>query len=367
MFAKTIEPLKGVVAMESITKWVEGTLLPVFPEVDLSPLPGKARGKLKLTPEQMLRAIHGSALAAWSLAQAKRFRRPRLPKGPGGRPASYNDASILLLAVVQTVWGKSYEAIIDLVTTQPALAQALGFAQQMISQGQYWERRKQLGVLPFLFFFLALVAQLIRLGVITGTALIVDSSLLSAWRKADPGARWQKYAGKPAIFGYKVHTVLCGQSDLPIFVLLTPAHVHDSQIGWFVILVAALLFQLTVQVVYADAAYFDWRMFKVVHNFLHAHPAIHYNPRRKGKRQLATPFFLEQWQRLVTAPRTAIERHFAWAKRYFGLKRFQCFTLLRVMQFVLLIYIAILAVALSAVRYQRPELRRARSMVIAHL
>ncbi len=353
--------------MESITKWLPRAMLHAVPEVDLAPLPGKTRGKLKLTPEEVLRAIQGPALAAWSLRQARRFQHPRLPKGPGGRPVSYSDASILLLAVIQAVWGKSYEAILDLVATQPTLAQTLGFSQRTISQGQYWERRKQLGVLPFLCFFLALVAQLIRLGVITGTALIVDSSLLSAWRKVDPGARWQKYAGKPAIFGYKVHTVLCGQSDLPIFVLLTPAHVHDSQIGWFVILVAALLFRLTVQVVYADAAYFDWRMFRVVHDLLHAHPAIHYNPRRKGKRQLATPFFLEQWQRLVTAPRTAIERHFAWAKRYFGLKYFQCFTLLRVMQFVLLVYIAILVVALAATRYQRPDLRRARSMVIAHL
>ncbi len=353
--------------MESITNWIPASLMGAVPEVDLSPLPGKTRGKLKLTAEQVIAAIQGPVLADWALAQAKRFQRPRLARGPGGRPPSYSDASILLLAVVQTVWRLSYEAVLDEVATRSALAQALGFGGRTISQGQYWERRRQLGVLPFLFFFLALVVQLIRLGVITGKALLVDSSLLSAWRKADPGARWQKYAGKPFIFGYKVHTVLCGQSDLPVFVFLTPAHVHDSQLGWFVILVAALLFRFSVQVVYADAAYFDWRMFKVVHDILHAHPAIHYNPRRKGKRQLATRFFLEQWQRLVTAPRTAIERHFAWAKRYFGLKYFQCFTLLRVMQFVLLTYIAILAIALAATRYQRPELRRSRSMVIAHL
>lgn len=69
---------------------------------------------------------------------------------------------------------------------------------------------------------------------------------------------------------------------------------------------------------------------------------------------------------MVIGPRTAIERHFAWAKRYFGLDDFQCFTLLRV-QFVLLVYIAILAVALAATRYQRPDIRRSRSMVIAHL
>jgi len=353
--------------MESITKWLQTAILRPFPEVDLAPLFGKPRGKLKLTPEALLEAIQGPALAEWALREARRFQAARLPKGPGGRPSQYRDSSILLMAVVQTLWHKSYEAIIDLVATRPSLAHALGFGERTISQGQYWERRKQLGVLPFLFFFLALVAQLVRLGVITGTGLIVDSSLLSAWRTDDPGARWQKYAGKKAVFGYKVHTVLCAQSDLPVFMLFTPAHPHDSQVGWFVVLMAAWLFRFSVQVVYADAAYFDWRMFKVVHDILHAHPAVHYNPRRKGKRQLATLFFLEQWQRLVTAPRTAIERHFAWAKRYFGLKDFQCFTLLRVMQFALLVYIAILAVALAATRYQRPELRRSRSMVIAHL
>ena len=98
-----------------------------------------------------------------------------------------------------------------------------------------------------------------------------------------------------------------------------------------------------------------------------AHAAIDYNLRKAGKRKLATLDFLEQWQRLVTAPRTAIERHFAWVKRYFGLKYFLCFTLVRVMQYVQLTYIAVLSVALAAERYQRPDLHRRRWMVLAHL
>jgi transposase len=188
--------------------------------------------------------------------------------------------------------------------------------------------------LPFFFFFLGLVAQLIRLGVVTGQELIVDTSLLPAWYKADPDATWQKYAKKAAVFGYKVHTVLCRQADLPVFIMVTPASMHDSQIGWFVILIAAVIFGFRVLVVYADSAYFDWRMFKVVHDFLHAHAAINYNLRRAGKRKFATPFFLRQWKRLVIYPRADIERHFAWIKRYFGLKYYQYFTLLRVCSFV---------------------------------
>jgi transposase len=353
--------------MESIIECLEGAIIKRVPLFDLSPISGKSHGKLKLSPEQLLRVIHGRVLALWALTISQRFTSPRLKRGPGGRPPSYADCSILLMAVVQTVWRKSYEQIIDHVKSNPSLAEALGFSGQSISQGQYWERRMALGVLPFFFFFLGLVAQLIRLGVVTGRELIVDSSLLPAWYGQDPGATWQKYAKKAAVFGYKVHTVLCRQADLPVFILITPAHVHDSQVGWFVILMASVIYGFRVLVVYADSAYFDRRMFKVVHDFLHAHPAINYNLRRAGKRKLATPFFLEQWKRLVIYPRTDIERHFAWMKRYFGLKYFQCFTLLRVTQFVLLTYSAALAVALASERYQRPVFHRSRASVLASL
>ena len=353
--------------MESIIEWLQKAIVKPVPILDLSSIPGKAVGKLKLSPEQLLVVIHAQALAEWALQVTHPFIRPRLKQGPGGRPAIYRDSSILLMAVVQTAWRKSYEQVVDYVRTHPELAHQLGFTRQCISQGQYWERRAALGILPFLFFFIGLVGQLIRLGVISGKALIVDATLLSAWRHADPGAAWQKYAKKAPVFGYKVHTVLCHQSDLPVFFLVTPAQVHDSQVGWLVILISAILYGFQVLVVYADAAYFDWRMFKVVHDILGAHPAVNYNVRRAGKRKLATLFFLEQWWRLVIIPRTAIERHFAWMKRYFGLKYFQCFTLMRVTQFVCLTYIAALAVALAAERYQRSELHISRSMVLANL
>lgn len=276
------------------------------------------------------------------------------------------------MAVVQTLWRKSYRQRVDWIASDESLAHALGFRQQdgqvrTISQGHYWERRMALGLLPFLFFFLGLVAQLIRLGVITGRELIVDSTRLKAWYHHDPGAAWLKYAGQPALFGYKVHTILCRQSQLPLFVLTIPANIHDTVVGWLILLVTALIYHLAVWVVYADAAYFDRRFLRVVSHFLHAHPAVDYNLRRTGKRKLASRFFISQRRRLVLRPRAAIERHFAWLKRYFGLKYFQCFTFLRVSQFVVLTYIAALAIALAAQRYQRPDLIRRRSMVLAHV
>jgi hypothetical protein len=134
-----------------------------------------------------------------------------------------------------------------------------------------------------------------------------------------------------------------------------------------IVLSVSLLFGLRILVVYADDVYFDWCMFKVVNDILCAHPAVNYNVRRSGKRKLATLFFLEQWQQLVINPRTDIELHFTWMKRYFVLTYFQSYTLICVTQFVFLTYIADLAVALATERYQRPELHRSRSMVLVNL
>lgn len=361
--------------MKALIKWIGGCLAAGLPLAasDLAPLPvGKGR-KLWLSPVAFLQAINGLAIASWALRLAARLRRPHLGRGPGGRPPLYSDRSILLMAVVQTGWRLPYADIVDLVATDEALAAALDFTARgpdgrirTISQGQYWQRRAALGILPFVFFFLGLVAQLIRLGVVTGQELIVDSTRLQAWRHADPGAAWSKYVGRAALFGYKVHTVLCHHADLPIFVVVTPANVHDGLVGFLIVLAAVVIYGLRVTVVYADAAYFDGRMLGLIRNWLGATPAVDYNLRRHGKRKLATPFFLRQWRHYVLGPRSAIERHFAWVKRYFGLKYFQCYTFIRVSQFVLLTYIVVVAVALAAQRYQRPDLVRSRTSVLAH-
>ena len=359
--------------MKFIIKRVEPTIIQWLPAVEPTPLPAKKRGRLWLDPGRFLAVIQADLLARWALQVTAGLRGPRLQRGPGGRPPTYCDDTILLMAIVQTAWRLSYADIVDYVAGQPDLARHLGFKPadepgqfQTISQGQYWERRAGLGLLPCLFFFLALVGQLIKLGLITGQELIVDSSLLAAWRHADPGATWQKYAGRSPVFGYKVHTLLCRQADLPVFVIVTPAHVHDSIIGWLLVVVAVLIFDLRVWIVYADAAYFDKRFFGWVYDWLGAHPAVDYNLRRAGKRKLATPFFIGQWRHCVLGPRSAIERHYAWAKRYFGLKYFQCYTFMRVTQFILLTYIVIAAVAVAAGRYQRPDLVRSRGQVLAH-
>ena len=85
-----------------------------WPALPLEPLPEQPGKKLWLTPEAFLQAINGPALAQWALQVASRLHPPRLPAGPGGRPRSYTDLSVLLMAVVQTAWRISYADIVDM-------------------------------------------------------------------------------------------------------------------------------------------------------------------------------------------------------------------------------------------------------------
>jgi hypothetical protein len=106
--------------MKCITFGLQNLLQRIVPQVDLAPLTGKPIGKLRLSPEQLLRAIQAEALAEWALFMTHRLGPPALPRGPASRPQVYNDRSILLMALVQIVWRKSYEQIVDYVATHPA-------------------------------------------------------------------------------------------------------------------------------------------------------------------------------------------------------------------------------------------------------
>lgn len=356
--------------MQFITKWAPKPITWPPPDLDLSQLPARLTGQLGLTPLEFVVAINALAAARWAMAVSHWGRPPALPAPRRGPKPVYHDATILVLALVQTAWQMPYHVLIAYLRQQAELAVALGFPldsqgrPRTISQGQYWERRQALGVLPLLLFMLGLVWQLVKLGVITGRELILDSTLLRAWHHADPGAAWVKYRGRAAVFGYKVHTLLCRATTLPILCVVTPANIRDATLAIPMLLASVLLFGFQVWVVYADAAYFEFAILGFIVRVLGASAAIDYNLRRRGKRFLATLFFLDQWRRLVQGPRQGIERHFAWAKRYFGLKRFQCWTYLRVSQYVLLTYGVILGVAIAAQRYGRPELRRCRAQVL---
>ena len=126
---------------------------------------------------------------------------------------------------------------------------------------------------------------------------------------------------------------------------------------------AIVLFAYPVVIVRADAGYFTYPILNFIRVVLRAGFVIDYNLRRRGKRFLVTLFFLGQW-RFHQKPRGTIERHFAWAKRYFGLEAGRWAGLVAAYQHTALVYSTMLGVALVAHRYQRPDLAGSRTRVL---
>jgi hypothetical protein len=328
---------------------------------------------LWIDPVGFIHLLNGWELAQWAIQTSQRLRFWALPKpGGAGAPERYRAESVLLTSLVAAAWRLSYERITDWLTRYEALAEVLGYDQfdaagqrRTIRLAQYSRRLRALGLLPYFLIFIVLVAALLRLGVIKGWDLIIDSSLLAAWYHRDPGAAWSwPSPGKGRIFGYKVHTILCRWSYLPLFFVVTPANCNDGPLAIPMFTTLVLLYHLRILVVRADAAYFNYHFLGFVRHVLGASVNVDYNLRRQGKRFLADLFFIRQWRDLMS-PRANIERHFAWIKRYFGLKYFRVQGYLAVTQFVFRVYIAVLIVAFIAARCQRPDLATSRLKVLA--
>jgi Transposase DDE domain len=336
------------------------------PELDLSLVVAKISKRLWVEPGQFMELTSARQLAEWA-SQMNDCWSLRLPEPPRRGPKLvYDDPSILVLALVQVAWQWSYEDVVDYFRMHPPAAQLAGFrTERVISVGQYWERRRALGWLPFWLLFVAFVVQLLRLGVISGTDVIMDGTTLELWFQKDAQAGWSyPKAWQGSIWGYKVHTLLCRWSQLPIMFLVSPANRQESVFAIALLKLAVTCFGLSIQIVRADAGYFTTAILAFIRLGLGASAMIDYNLRRQGKRFLATLFFLEQW-RFHSAPRTNIERHFAWAKRYFGLESGRWRGLIAAYQHTALVYATMLAVALIAHRYGRPDLAGSRYRVLA--
>ena len=345
----------------------------LLPDLDISERPdlrGTAQG-LWIEPGALLTLINGWQVAQWAIVLSYWLQPALRPANGPGRKPTYAAATVLLTVIVMRVWRKGYESFTGWLGRNPTLAKSLGYTcydpqgqLQTISSSQLSRRARQLGFWPFLFFFIGLVWQLIRLGAITGRDLIVDASVLKAWYHHDRDAGWSyPTPWRGSIFGYKIHTLVCRQVVLPVFFWITPANAADCR--WAVPLLAAVLvlYGFEIQIVRADAAYFTQKIIGFIYHILRANPFIDYNVRRKN-RQVVTLDFILEWEGLMS-PRSDIERHFAWAKRYFWLKYFQIEGWLNVMTYACCTYIAILAVAIVAYRCQRPELARSRTNVLA--
>src|SRR5881227_4281516 len=81
---------------------------------------------LHLDALRLVTTLHLLALCRLAVRLAHRRCPPPLPAGPGGAPRTYSEESLLLMALLRTLWRLSYQDMHDWLRDWPALALACG-------------------------------------------------------------------------------------------------------------------------------------------------------------------------------------------------------------------------------------------------
>src|SRR5436190_15375461 len=240
----------------------------------------------------LVTSLHLLALCQLAVRLAHHRCPPPLPTGPGGRPRTYSEASLLLIALLRTLWRLSYEDMRDWLRDWPALALACGLPlaknglPRVPSPSQQWKRGQAAGApLPEALFILTVLTAL-RRRLIGARDLIIDSAPILAWCRTDPDAAVGHAPAqhpRPLLRGYRVHTLLCHGSGLPIFFLLSPANVHDAPFARPGLQWAVRLYQIRPPIIRLDAAYWGLRLITWIHATLHATAVIRLPPQTAEK------------------------------------------------------------------------------------
>lgn len=297
---------------------------------------------------------------------------PPLPKGPGGRPRTYSEESLLLIALLRTLWRLSYEDMRAWLHAWPDLALACGLPRdragqlQIPSPSQQCKRAAAAGAPPYEMLFVVAVRAALDGGLTRARDLIIASAPILAWRRGDPdAASGHAPAHHPTAFlrGFRAHTLLCRGSGLPLFLIVAPANAHDAPFAKLLLTWAVRLYGLRPRIVRMDAAYWGHALIHWIHCTLGAVAVIPWNPKNQKNRDRLPP----TWTKPELGKRSGIERFFGRAFRFFGLQRPPVIGWTAVVQRVALTYAATIVVALVAQPANRPDLIRAPKRVLAHL
>ena len=327
---------------------------------------------LHVTALTLVTTLHLLDLCRLAVHAAHRRCPPPLPKGPGGRRRTYTEESLLLIALLRTLWRLSYEDMRAWLRAWPALALACGLPlgpdgqPRAPSRSQQCKRAVAAGAPPFEMLFIGVVQEALRCGLTRGRDLIIDSAPILAWRRADPdAATGHAPAHHPTGFlrGFRAHTLLCRGSGLPLFFIVAPANAHDAPFAQVLLTWAMHLYTLRPRCVRLDAAYWGLALIRWIHTILGAVAIIPWNPKRTRNRTCQPP----TWTKDELGKRSSIERFFGRVFCFFRLQRPPISGWTAVTQRVALTYAATIVVALAAHQADRPDLIRSPKRVLAHL
>src|SRR5947208_9244867 len=84
---------------------------------------------LHINALSLIETLHLLALCRLAVQLAHRRCPGPLPKGPGGAPRTYREESLLLIALLKTLWRLSYQDVHDWLVSMPALPLDCGLPQ----------------------------------------------------------------------------------------------------------------------------------------------------------------------------------------------------------------------------------------------
>jgi Transposase DDE domain len=327
---------------------------------------------LRIDALTLVTTLHLLALCHLAVRVSHRRCSPPLPAGPGGAPRTYSEESLLLISLLRTLWRLSYQDMHDWLKSWSALAQACGLPvskdgqRRIPSASQQCKRRRAAGAPLHESLFVLTVLQALRSRLIGARDLIIDSAPVLAWKRRDPDAA---YGHAPAqhprsfLLGYRVHTLICRGSGLPLFFLLSQANSHDAPFAQPLLAWAKQLYQIRPRVIRLDAAYWSLRLIRWIHTVLGAMAVIPWNPKNRKNRSCLPP----TWTKQELGKRSAIERFFGRVFLFFHLQRPPLVGWSAVASQVALTYTASVIVGLAAQQAGRPDLIRSPKRVLAHL
>jgi transposase len=330
-----------------------------------------SKNALHIDALTLIRTLHLLALCRLAVRLARWRCPPPLPAGPGGAPRTYSDESLVLLALLRTLWRLSYEDLHDWLQAWPALALACGLplsregCPRIPSPSQQCKRIRAAGAPLFESLFVLTVLLAIHRRVIGARDLIMDSAPILAWRRADPDAAFghaPAHHPRPLLRGYRVHTLICRGSGLPVLFLLSPANVHDAPFARPLLAWAVHLYHIRPRVIRLDAGYWGLQLIRWIHGVLGAVAVVPWNPKRQKNRSCLPP----TWTAQELGKRTAIERFFGRVFLFFRLQRPPLSGWSAIATRVALTYTASIIVALAAQQVGRPDLIRSPKRVLAH-
>src|SRR5438105_12393500 len=222
----------------------------------------------------LVTTLHLLLLCRLAVQLAHRRCPPPLPAGPGGSPRTYREESLLLISLLRTLWRLSYQDMHDWLESWPALALACGLPldqqgqPRIPSPSQQCKRRHAAGAPLHESLFVLVVVQALRRRLIGARDLIIDSAPILAWRRHDPDAAFghaPAHHPHPLLRGFRVHTLICRGSGLPLFFLLSPAIAHDAPFAQSLLTWALRFYQIRPRIVRLDAAYWGVHLIAWIH------------------------------------------------------------------------------------------------------